>query len=391
MTSPSVGIDAKYFAKIESAFDTIATFAATDAVPLLDLKFTPKQDYHRSMEHLGTAGLVNEIKSMSGGTWSATAYVKPNAAGVAPDVGPFLKAAFGTETIVADTSVTYAFNSSDPSTIQLGRFLGTSFGEWVTGAWIEELTIEVQGGQEPKISVSGGFATIGWAFTATAGDVLISATTLTLASSSASRVGVNARIKIGTDDNAGAGYLVTAYNPSTRVVTFSPALGSGQTAPTIVPFYPSQTLSGFIVGGISCGLSLDGGSTAIGMISGKTVVKTGYKPKDKEATASKPTGVYRGLREINVEVQAYFLPTENGTWVGHALDGLVSGNVAGDANMVMRVGENTAAQRMKVNAPKARVEVSPLDIPESDAVTTAIKLVPRQNSAADDQMTLVFD
>jgi hypothetical protein len=392
-TPPPVGIDARYYARVESTYDTVAAFVGGDAVPLLDLVITPTHEYHRSKEHLGTASLVDEIKGMSGGTWSATAYVKPNAAGVAPDIGEILKAAMGAETIVASTSVTYSLNSANPSTLQLARQIGTTLYEVITGAWIESIEISVAGNEEPTISVSGGFATYGWVFGGAVSTATITAldTTFTLATAHRGKIGVNGRIQIGTDNNAGAGYLVTAYAPSTGLVTFSPALGVTQTGATaIVPFGPTPTLGGFIVGGISCGLSLDGGTTQIGVISAKVAIQTGFRGLASEATTNKPTFAARGLREVSVDLEAYFRDTENAIYVGKALDGLVSGSFAADANMILRLGENVAAKRMIINAPKARIDVSPLSIPESEETTAAIKLMPRKNAANDDEITIVF-
>ena len=92
-----VGVQQKFFAKLETTFDTVSAFASADAVPLVSLDFQPKKDYLPSKERVGTASLQREVAGEAGGTWTATFYVKPNGSSVTtePDTGAFLKAAMG--------------------------------------------------------------------------------------------------------------------------------------------------------------------------------------------------------------------------------------------------------------------------------------------------------
>ena len=394
----AAGMDQATWAKLEASYDTLQRFVATDAVGLNELKLEPSQAYLRSKEHLGTASLVDEIKGKAAGKWSAQSYVKPNGAGVAPDVGDMVKAAMGAVTVVASTSVTYSFNSLAPPTLQLARAIGTQLYECVTGAWVEELTIEVVGNQPALFNWSGGFATYGWVFGAgvyTPSTVSEAATSFTLAESSRGKIGVGACIKIGTDDNSGTGYLVTGYDPDNATVTFAPALAATQTGATlVVPFTPSQTIGGNILSGVNCGLSFDGGSTALGMNSCKVNIKTGFHGLDKEATASKVTGVSRGRREVMFEANAYYdatTGTHTQRWLGMGMDGFVAGFNGADANILARIGSNTVAKRLKLVAAKARVEVVPVNVPDEEEATVDIKAVARMASAANDELTLVFD
>ncbi len=387
-----VGMDQKSFARIESAFDTVSRFVATDAVPLLELVLEPSQDYQRSMERLGTGGLVEEIKGISGGRWSAKAYVKPNAAGTAPDIGDIIKAAMGATATVADTSTTYAFNSLDPISLQLGRGVGTSQIDLINGAVVEEWSLDVSGNKPPEFSFSGAFASYGWLYgnPVTTAIVTAGASTLVVTAANRGKVGVGACLNIGSDTNSGLGYLITAYNPSTGQATFAPTLGVEQAAgAALTPCYPSQTLGGVIVGGTGCGLSLDGGSTWIGMLSGKITCKTGFHLLDKEATATKATRAARGKREVTIEATCYFLE-ETAGHAGRGLDGLRAGYAAGDANVFMRFGPDVTGQRLKVIAGKSRIGAAPVNLPEDEA-TFDLKFFPRKNASTDDEMSFMLD
>ncbi len=158
MTTTS-GYQQKMWVKAEATYDTVQAVAATDAVNLIDLKLTPEWALEASQEHVGTASHQREIAGLKSGKWSASSYLMPAALGVAPDIGPFLTAAFGLETIVGSTSVTYSFlDTIPPSSIQLARYCGAKLMEIATGCWVEQVEFELQGGAAPKVSFSGGFA-----------------------------------------------------------------------------------------------------------------------------------------------------------------------------------------------------------------------------------------
>ena len=163
MATPIVGIEAQHWAKLETTYDTVSAFAAGDSVPLIELSIEPTKEFHKSMEHTGSASLETEIAGIRGGTWSCAAYAKPAAAGTAPDINAFLTAGLGTETISGGTSATYSLGNSAQS-MQIGRYVGAGLYEVINGCWIESVEIELTGNDEPKFSFSGGFASYGYVY-----------------------------------------------------------------------------------------------------------------------------------------------------------------------------------------------------------------------------------
>lgn len=395
MSEVVTGVDAKFFAKVETTFDTVNTWNAGDAVPLLDFKPEPSLEYHRSKEHLGTASLGTEIKGLSGGKWTASFHAKPNAAGTPPDCGEILRAALGNELTVGGVSITYTLGAFVLS-LQIARSIGAGLYEVINGAIVEQLEVEVIGNQESKITVSGSFCSFGWCYRGHTDGATYAAgvTTINLAAASIGRVGVNARIQFGGDSGtAGAGYLVTSVDTSTGAIVFTPALVTGFGPGVVVSgIVPAQTLSGTILGGISCGLSVD--AVAIGMISGKTTLKTGHHLLSKEATVSKPNRAARGTREVSGELMAYFvddtatLGTQSAqaptTLIGRAWDGTLKA-------LIQRAGADTAGLRMKVNTPSSRLAVTSPEVPEAEEATVSIKWVARRSAADEDELTISFD
>jgi len=121
--------------------------------------------------------------------------------------------------------------------------------------------------------------------------------------------------------------------------------------------------------------------------SAKITWDFGTKSRDKESTASRPTGLIRGARRITGEFVCYYDDT-NTTGNAHLL-GLA--NAGATYAMVLRLGPNTAGSRIKINIPKARIKVTPIELPEADAAIVKLSFVARMSSASNDESTIVFD
>lgn len=385
MTAPVAGSLAKFWLQVESAYDTHEAWAATDGLGLKSCEIEPSLKYNKVHNHLGSLSLLKEVEGKRGGKWSLKSYVDPAAAGTAPDIGELLKHALGTETVSGGTSVTYSLADTTPSSLALRRASGTDFSESAWGMWCEELGIEIKGGSEPEITASGGFARYSCLYpgATVSGAHTTPDTTIQLASGDAGRVRPGAYIGFGAETNGGAGYLVTAVDYATDIITISPTLANNVAGGTaVVNVVPAHTLSGAgVVGGIACGLSI--GGTSVGVISASVQIKTGIKALDDEATSDRASRIVRApYREITGEFEVYFL-TENDLMIGKAWNGTQQA-------LILRAGANTAGARMKVNAPYARLEVTPIDLPEAEVAKAKIKFVAR-GSAGADELTIVFD
>ncbi|MAB56162.1 MAG: hypothetical protein CL524_01295 [Aequorivita sp.] len=397
-----IGVQAKYFAKVEATYDTVQELVAADAVPLIDLEITPTKEFHASKERVGSASLQREVAGVSGGTWSASFYAKPNGSTVttAPDVGVFLKAAFGDENTSSDVSYRFTTGSAEvftPTSLQLARYVGEALYETISGCWIESCDVEIVGNAETVINVSGGFASFGYCYGAQINGAIssTSATTVTLDSGTAERLGVGARIQFkepgGTVINGAAstGFRVTYVNTSADIITFTPAVGATVADDSVVqPFTLAQTLTtNNPLGGVGCGMSI--GGTAVGMISFKVSIATGIHGLSAEATASKPNRLAQGARSVTGTIESYFLTSDTATEDISRLIG--TAHEGGTLALIARAGEDTTKQRMKINVPAARLEVTPVAVPEAEEATVSINFVARQASAVGDECSIDFD
>lgn len=379
----ATGNEDKVWAKTEATYDTALAIAATDAVDLLKLDIQPFLNHEEIRSHVGTASLQGETESDRGGKWSATAYLaKTNAAGTPPDIGPdLLKAAFGQETIAG--SVTYAFVDTAPGSVQLVRYTGSALYQIINGCAVEDWKIEFDGNKAALITLSGFFASYGFLYGAPTvnGAQSSSATSIPINSSFAGSVGVNALIKFGSEDNAGAGYRVTAVSSDGLTLTISPGLANGiSNGAVIAAVVPSQTLTGTVRDGVSAGLSVDG--TNLDIIKGSITCKTGNKAIEGEATRNRPRGLVRGDRRLECDVTANY----EHTW-GPALGNAWNNTLRA---LIFRAGPNTSGQRALMNLSKTRLDVTVIDIPEAEEATVNIKGKARQNAAAADEGTLVY-
>lgn len=382
------GIYTLFFGRLEAAFDqSHVAFIGTDALSLHELKLEPSKEYHESKEHRGSASLQDEIEGAQSGKWSAKGYIRVNAAGVEPHLAMFFRMICGqAPTISGGTSVRYTFANVTLSA-QLCRHIPSELTEVAFGAIVEEVTIDSKGGDEPTIEVKGSYARFSWliANAATTGEVVSTATAFTLAPLHRGKLGVGMRIVIGTDDNSGAGYLITSINHSTGAAVFSPALATTQGAgapTTIAPLIPTPAYTGTVIPGINCALTIS--TVTYGWVAGKTTIKTGHRLLDKEQSSDRPTGTARGKREVMVDLEAYWLDDGMPRLGGQAWSGVLQ-------NITQRLGPATAGAHLNVQTPSVRLAVSPIEIPEAEETMIKLAGPARQVSASNDECAFMFD
>lgn len=382
MSSYAYGWQSLYFGKAEATYDTVSAFAATDALPLDDLKFEAAMDLKRSKAHQGHPDAQIMIPGRYSGKWTAVTEARSAAAGTAPRWGRLLKAAFGEEAIVGGTSVTYNLLGTAPGSLQLARYVGAGLYEVVTGAWVEQVDIESAGNGDAKLTFSGGFATYGWCYSTDVGTggAAQNAATVPYATANKGNLGKNAVVQIGARTNGGSGYTITSVDDSATppAVSISPVLEDAVVeGDDIKPLLPTPTWpTETIIRPGEDSFSLDGNS--LGLIGGKLSIKTGIHPVDKESTSLRPSGLLRGEREVSGDFQVYYLDKTTAPYLGRAF---ASTHVT--RAVIWRIGPSTAAKKITVTIPKGAPTVVPLDIPAAEETTVNIKLVQAERSSAD--------
>ena len=377
MSTPTYGVDQLGLVRTQATFDTIAAFSTSHGFGYNSLKITPEVAYGEYAEHVGTASLQGEFKRKRGGQWDAEGYHKVAGAATQPQHGPFMLAAGMTF-----SAGIYGLSAAQPTALQIGRKSGTSLYELLSGGWVEKFEIEQVGAQAAIWRASGGFASYGALLgvpATSASTHSTSDTSIALAAGSKWKVLPGVYVAFGAEDNAGAGYLVTAVASDGVTLTISPGLANGIGASqTVTPVVPAASVSGTVVGGVSDGLSID--STSVGFISGKVTLETGIHGLDKESTTDRANRLGRGKRRVMFEGEMYFLD-ENTKFLGGAYNGETRA-------LAMRSGADSAGSRIIANIPKARLNMAAVDIPDADEATYKITGVGRQSSAAEDEFTI---
>lgn len=379
MPGPSYGVDQQYAAIIEAAYDTAQSITASNCLGLIDLKITPTLEYRPSMEHLGSSDLTHEFEGKRFGQFVARAYVKPRTAGTAPDIHPLLLASFG-----ASSGSSYSL-ANVINSLQLMKFVGDSYQETITGGWVETMEVDVVGNQEPIITFSGGFATMGFlrGTPLTTGSAAAGASTVAMAAAHAGQVKAPAQLGFGSNTNSGAGYRVTGVSSDGLTLTITPVVAGSTitTGTAIQAHYPTATYAGTLQGGIACDLTIAG--TSVGFISYKLRLETGFHPLMREANTNRPNRVGRGKRKITGSCSFYLLD-ENAARFGRTpWDGTTQ-------SLACRVGPNTADNRFTLTTPAVRLSVHEVDVPDEEEATFEAQFTARRASVNNDALTGVF-
>lgn len=375
------------FAKAETTFATEIKPTATDQILMAgDGSVSQALGFIPDPQRRNTFSALPDITGRyEAGTVQFPFLIKPRAAGTAPDCGMLLKALFGRETIVGGTSVTYnllrTIDTRQSLTLWVkdGHFVYRCLGTVLTRG-----VFPVAAGNSEdalgRCNLEGSFAELRWTGTdEMAALAAISATLLTV--KDAKKYTIGSYIKIGSNDNAGAGYQVTNVNYGTNVLTITPGLTAGVAADDVVaPWLPTGSENGTIVhgrfgtvtrGGVS--LPLMSGEISLGFpVKMLNEEKNGLNFANRFATV--------GIREVQANVNVLF-DANAGKWWYDASQGT-------QGDLICNWGTVTA-QRYKLTA-KNQILSSPQASGGEERIV-AMTGKAFASTSYDDELTLVFD
>jgi len=369
------GYSQKFFIKEEASFGAGADVASNDAAALTELKIEPSPAFNRITEHTGSASPRGEVLGAFSGTWSASAYLSPNAAGQEPNAAALFKAAFGTENPTASgTSAVFQSTDAAPKSLCLVIHAGDNYYIKASGAVVESVEFSLDSGAEPKVDFSGSYASHSFCY----GDETAAGSTTSVVNVSAGgKIAVGAVVSVDGEDNAGAGYKVTAIDGN--ALSISPDLGIAPASnKSVKPHTPASITSGTILDGVSSALSIDGAS--MGFVSAKVSVSTGIHLLS-DATSANPVGAARSIRELSAELSSFF-QDENAALAG-------AKSLEGESVAIeLRIGPDSAGKRCKLSLPAVRVS-SAVEIPEAEE--SMLNLSGSPSGDAGSELTVTFD
>lgn len=250
----------KYFVVAQSAWNVVGYPGSSDAfrATKVSIKEIPEREARTDTVDTRSEGAT--IEGRKEVDWSIEGFFMPSGAlGVAPDIGPFLKAGFGVETIVGSTSVTYSF-TKDPELTNFGLSIwefGNFMGVCAVNAIINELSITGSGSAQATFSMSGKATHMIRAGSGTlSGSLAGGETSIPLTAGDGRLYNAGAIITIGTSTN---NHVVQSV--STDTLTISPAVVGAQTSgAAVIPRVITPTYAGEPVSKVR-GLFQLGGTT----------------------------------------------------------------------------------------------------------------------------------
>lgn len=250
------------FVKVQSAFGAPVFPAATDAVKLRSgIRMPSQPTQHNKLMEVGNSssvvGLVRQLRAA--GSLTLPFYLRPSGtAGTAPMEDPIVAAALGTHTNTPATSDAYTCaapltKGATPYSVWFGIDTPGSGGVVVgaTDAVCTGLTLRQDKDGAVEGEATFEFGRLVWAGEgaldgAVDGDPVAVATAV-VADSTLFAVG--SFLKVGTDDNSGSGYRVTAVDRSTHTLTVTPSISTDQLDEAVViPLaLPTPTVVGSVL------------------------------------------------------------------------------------------------------------------------------------------------
>jgi len=366
----ALGRNRAFFAKAETTYGTFVKPAATDAAKVLNCSFDFKQERKNRMDSRAVRSYSERITGRKEVSWSLDSYLIPSGAGSTdPDLAPLFKAAMG-----ASSSQVFSLTSGQAlDSLSLVQQMNSVVMEAVTGAYVDAMTISMSGGDDPKVSFSGGASTHIHTSTTTAVGAGSSSTSLTVADADAIEIG--SVIKIGSSaDN------VKVTNKVGAVMTLESA-SSWSSSDAVIPFTPSETTAGSPSPGITGSVTLAGNS-GIEIVSFELSLANNIKPISDEAFASTVTDFIPGLRDVTGSLGIRCAKDQ-------ALEiGKRKGFGARDLQVVSGSGTGKVCT---IDLDQIEFEFAALNVPESEEVIIDLPFrALAQDAASNDEMTITF-
>lgn len=329
-----------------------------------------------------TRSLLERITQRKEATWSLEGYLLPSGTpATEPDIGTILTAAMGADNAGGGSIWVYSLSASQVlKTVSLVREMNAAVMEAALGAWVEQLTFSIPGGDLPKVSVEGGAFDVAHTGTSTLNGAPAGAV-ITVQAADADAFEVNSVVQVAADDNGGAGFRVISKTGAALTLEAAPTAVS--TDP-VVPFVPTEVTAGNPIAGITG--QLDFTPSGLGLVtlpitSLELTVKQNVKAINDEAFQDKTTDLVPMFREVT------------GTFGLRARKDLIV-QLARRKQFALHaiavtVGSG-AGTRVKFSLPTVELDATKLEVPEADEATFNLPFV-ALGASGEDEVTVTFD
>lgn len=365
----------KFFAVTEDTAGTWKKITGADAAKVLKVDMAAERTRNDRMDSRQSRSLLERIQGRATVPWSVESYLIPSGtAGTPPDVHALLKAVMGGYTNTPATSDAYTLaDTQSIDTLTMLRHLNDVYSETIWGAWVDELTINAQGGDDPKLKFAGqaqGFCATG---TSTLNGDMSASTTMVVQTADQNAFSENSLVQIGSTANIAV--TVDTSRPSFTVDGSVSELDGA----AVIPYAPAETTAGSPVSGISGSITYDGANIKI--TGAEISLKNGFRGLEDEAFEEYPADVVPGWREVGGQ----FTLRARKDFLRYFLNRRAYGSIA--ATLVLGA---SAGAICTIGLPYLELDYAAVDVSEGDAEAVCTLPFKALGSSGEDELTVTF-
>ena len=391
-TDHALGRNLKFFCKKEIDSGTLIpggryglsnqlAVAGGDAAKVLSssIEFTVTRTDR--MDSRASRSVLERITGKQEVSFSCESYLLPAGSTTAPDIDPLIEAAMG-GAFGASTSNTYKLSDSNAlPTCRIARTANGVFREDLFGAYVEEMSISASGGEEPRMSFSGGAFNYALTGTGTShGSSSVTSTSVPLVTGD----GVNFMVGSCIDINGGSAIVTAKAAADTLTVTS----GTYTNNEAITPETYTESTAGNPVNGISGSLTLN--SVTLPITAFDMTLTNNIKPLSDEAFEKGASDFVAGIRSVTgtVTVRA------RKDFVKSLAQRYVQLTASGDPTfssvpIVVTLG-GVAAKKVVITMSTCELDFGAIDVPEAEEAILNIPFTSLGNSGGD-ELTLAWN
>jgi len=298
--------ETEVFVKKETTFGTLAFPAATDAIKVTAVPTGSQPESFSDSEELqNSRSKPDRAQDQTpAAPIDLKLYSRPSgAAGTPPQEDVLLECALGLKTVNAGVSVVYSPAIALPSFSLCWKEGHTWF--FAAGCKVGNLSWAFAAKGYLNLGFSGLAQKVMLAGTS---ETVADSTTelLKLASGGAKLFTAGAYVQVGSEDNSGDGYLITAVDLDNDTITISPALSGAPAADVVVKgFLPTPSYSGTKVEAKTGTVTLDGADLKIMSATGS--LNNNLAQDDQELTSDYfVSDIEGGMRDAGGQLQCRF-------------------------------------------------------------------------------------
>ena len=387
-TDHALGRNLRFFCKKESApggaYGTASqeALAGADAAKVLSTSFEFSVTRNDRTDSRPTRSLQERITGKQEISWSCESYILPAGSTTAPDIDPLIEAAMGGS---FGGSVAKTYNLSDSNalpTVHMARTANGVLREDLFGCYVEEMSISASGGDEPRISFSGG--SFNYALTGTGEANGAGSTTSALSVHSGE--GVNFMVGSVITLN-GAERVITAKTGADALTISSNHSWSDDA--DVTPSTYTETTAGNPTNGITGSLTLN--SVTLPITAFDVTVTNNIKPLSDEAFEKGTSDFVAGFRSVtgNISVRA------RKDFIKSLAQRYVQTTTTADpsfSSIPIQVNLGTTAGKIvAIYVPQAELDFAGIEIPESDEAVLNLPFTGLATSSGGDEFRIAWN